>query len=294
MPHITVVGFALVCWCANSATVPDGHGPRAGTFGLKEGHALALQSGKSARVSGSSAGARPLIVPACAASANATPPTNSMWLTLRDFQVALSSISAPAFIAAGTVLGLVRHCDPNPHGPGEVADDIDFALEHGWYTEHFNELADTLVAAGFAPKWYFPGARRFDGHGVPEAIVRGKGFEAAWTKRGVKVDLFSGDFNPETFVYALWTGGAFKYNGCTEKTTSLAPFKWHGVDVQVPVPLEAYLTHHYGNHYMKPQPWVWDVGPFKTGVCTRGRRRQLMDLELHRAHRQWLESEMGH
>ena len=90
---------------------------------------------------------------------------------------------------------------------------------------------------------------------------------ASWTKRGVKVDLFSGDFSPGTFVYALWTGRS-KYNGCTDKTTSLAPFKWHGVDVQVPVPLEAYLTHRYGNHYMKPQPWVWNVSSFKTGLCT--------------------------
>jgi hypothetical protein len=206
----------------------------------------------------------------------------------------MSSISAPAFIAAGTVLGLVRHCGLNPRGPGAPADDIDFEIEQGWCTEHFSEIADALVAAGFEPEMYFPGAKAFHGHDIPEAILRKTGFEASWKKRGVKVDLFSGDWDssPGTFVFGFFTGkGPAR---CTEKITSLAKFKWHGVDVQVPVPLEAYLTQHYGNDYMTPQPWRWDTGPFKSGLCKPGRRRQLMDLELYRAHRQWLESEMGH
>lgn len=219
-----------------------------------------------------------------------------MFLVMRDFSNALHSISAPGFIVGGTVLGMMRHCDPNPRGPTAKGDDVDFALEHSWYILNFGKIADAMIAAGFLPKWYFPGASSFrKGTNPPASVIKKVGFEASWIKRGIKVDLFSVVTHPDKIVWALWTGGGKHYNRCTWKSTARVPFRWHGVDVRVPVPLDVYLTSAYGKNYMKPQPWAWNVGPFKTGACVSGGRRlqwsqerHTMDVELYTASREWL------
>ena len=215
-----------------------------------------------------------------------------MFLTMRDFANALKRVSAPGFIVGGTVLGLVRHCDPNPRGPSARKDDVDFSLEHSWYIANFKKLADVLVGAGFAPKFYFPGAKLFGKNSLPPVSdIEKVGFETAWTKRGVKVDLFSVVTDPDKIVGALWTGGGSHYNRCTWRSTARVPFNWYGVDVLVPAPLDMYLTSAYGVDYMKPQPWRWDVTPFKLGVCVSGgRRRELhgtYSAELYQAALAW-------
>ena len=200
-----------------------------------------------------------------------SPPSTKTWLSLRDFQHVLDQVSAPAFLFGGTVLGLTRHCDPNPRGRNRESDDVDFAVEHRWYIENFNTLSRALAAAGFKPKWYFPGGGSFrSGSGPPVHIIKAVGFEAAWTKRGIKVDLFSVTFEKDKIIGALWTGGGKKYNQCVWKSTSQVSFKWYDINVRVPKPLNVFLTSWYGKDYIRPQPWVWNVGPFKTGACTDG------------------------
>ncbi len=107
--------------------------------------------------------------------------------------------------------------------------------------------------------------------------------------------MFSVVTHPDRIVAALWTGGGKHYNKCTWKSTSRVPFNWHGMDVRVPVPLDTFLTSMYGKDYMTPQPWAWNVGPFKVGACVSGgrrlqrsQRRQSMDVELYLASREWL------
>jgi len=192
----------------------------------------------------------------------------------------MNSIGAPAFIHGGTVLGLARLCRAGLHS----ADDVDFALEWGWYKDNFDRIVDALLAAGFRPMFYFPGAKSFhQGHNVPVSMRETMGFETGWTSRGgLKVDLFSivweeraNASSPSYYTWGLWAP-ANKFNKCKAAATGVAPYSWHNVKTSVPTPLEPLLVSLYGKDFMTPHSWRWDVEPFTIGSCVRSKRRRAL------------------
>ena len=233
-------------------------------------------SGNGSIVPRSSVSPIPLQVAACTHPNPRFPrhdENGALWLTLKAFVKAMQSIHAPVFIHAGTVLGLGRQCTV-------FGDDVDFGLEFEWYKEHYHEIEQALVASHFRPKWFFPGASAFSPGSIPASAVSTVGFETGWTSLwGVKVDLFSVSWSDGFYTWGLWTAPrAGIYNKCKVKATATAPFRWHGVDVQVPMPLDDVLTSLYGGRYIKPQGWTWDREPFTVGSCVHATRRRSLGM----------------
>ena len=238
-----------------------------------------LEHHQGARLKIKSSPPQELVVPACNGVNSASIVNRAGWQALLDTQKVFDSMDAPAMIFTGTVLGLVRHCDPAVGN--DAIGDLDFAVDRNWYRLNFKELAKKMESAGFRPKWYFPGAhiqRSFQS--IPQKILNVKGFEVSWTHRNkMKIDLFGVTVTNATIEWGLWTSQGLLHNDCIAQATDVVPFTWHGLKVHVPVPVDAYLTSLYGKEYMKPANWMWDEEPFTIGSCTKAPKENIYHPE---------------
>ena len=125
-----------------------------------------------------------------------------------------------------------------------------------------------MVEAGFEPMYKNPFG------------TKGQfGYEEAWVKNAVRVDLFS---TVEKVTYIAWTLWVKKWFGrwgpkleypCVANRTSVENFSWGNVTIRAPVPFDLVLTGQYGDGWREPFPgqWVWNKHPFTVGACVRDR-----------------------
>ena len=158
-----------------------------------------------------------------------------------------SNVSAPYLLSDGSLLQLYRNCSVG-------LSDLDFSLDQAWWKENKQELEKELVTAGFKLAAIFGNMNMF-------------GYEEAWEKNGVKVDIFSSIMKGNIRVTGFWVQG--KLYACSMPMESVVMYKCMGmVEVRVPFPVEDALLSMYGRNYPYPLgSWHWDVYPFLTGYC---------------------------
>ena len=93
------------------------------------------------------------------------------------------------------------------------------------------------------------------------------GYEEAWGRDGIKVDLFSSIVANGTHTIAMWVGDN-KYF-CSYPMEGAEEVMWlEGRKVRIPVPTEKALKHMYSVNWRTPfKNWRWYVDPFLTGYC---------------------------
>ena len=187
---------------------------------------------------------------------------NTMTTVLGEMISIFNKVGAPYYIHAGTLLGFVRDC--------KLKSDIDFALPLKWWTVPDNRkaLMETMNKTGYA--YYYD--KPFGSEGF-------LGYEEAWSKYGVKIDIFSTIEHDDYMAWALWVNG-LEYP-CFVNRTSVEEFNWGNLTIRVPVPFDSALTSLYGKHWRDPFPgeWVWDKHPFSVGGCDcdRGKIQQIVE-----------------
>jgi len=197
-------------------------------------------------------------VPACQGT-HAHNPNSNLWKAMRDFSLAVEGLDAPIFVHGGTLLGLVRSCTT-------FGDDLDFIVERKYYADNFQRIANALRKAGFRYKWFFPGANRSYPNKEQTEVL---GFEASWVKYSVKLDLYGVDIGQSQFMWGLWDPENV-YNHCPIRyEATFRIFSWHGVPVKVPEAPTRILKELYGELFMQPRRWRWNIEPFTVGPCNR-------------------------
>jgi len=205
---------------------------------------------------------------------------------------ALNSMDAPYNIFGGTVLGLVRGCYIFDY-------DLDFVVDRDWLKDNVDKAVSAILGAGFVPNTVFgkidtPGFERswnFDkslielgSHQLSASLQHavemhlGNRTNAISllhrdSRTTIKADLFTISRTREYYEWGLWltnsATGKQEFAPCTAKFTHTATFRWFGVDVKIPLPLKDGLISLYGDHYMTPHPWTWNVEPFTIGSCRK-------------------------
>ena len=93
------------------------------------------------------------------------------------------------------------------------------------------------------------------------------GYEEAWERDGVRVDLFSSIVVNGTHTIAMWVGEN-KYLCSYPMEGAEEVMWWEGRKVRIPVPTERIVEHMYSVNWRKPfTNWRWDIDPFLTGYC---------------------------
>lgn len=177
-----------------------------------------------------------------------THPKGKIWDTFADMVSILNKIDAPYNLHGGTLLSWYRDCSVGNQ-------DIDFTLDLKWFTEHNKLLAKTLKNNG----WRMEHA--YGKFGKP-------GYEEAWLKRNIKVDLFS-----QALLNGKHTTG-MTVNGitypCMITKTGTLTYKWADMQIQVPEPIEGVLEQLYTDWKTPLKKYAWDIDPFKKGnQCTK-------------------------
>jgi hypothetical protein len=206
------------------------------------------------------------------------------WNAMKAMAIALNSLDAPYNIHAGTVLGLVRSCSIFDY-------DIDFAVERDWLKSNLDQTVSAILAGGFTSdrtlgqpdhvgyerKFRFVSPIEADARRLYQANVKaafktnlatnGNGSKVqVLHSSGINVDLFTIERTSDHYEYGLWMDNGERAS-CYTKSTGTAEVSWLGVNVKVPVPLADVLTSLYGEDYMTPRPWTWNVEPFTIGSC---------------------------
>ena len=133
---------------------------------------------------------------------------------------------------------------------------MDFTLESWWWLEGDNrEKLKTLLEEKQIKRNVV-----FGTFGEP-------GYEEAWGRDGIKVDLFSSIVANGTNTIAMWVGGN-KYFCSYPMEGAEEVMWWEGRRVRIPVPTEKAVEHMYSVNWRTPfDNWRWDVDPFLTGYC---------------------------
>jgi hypothetical protein len=172
-----------------------------------------------------------------------THPKGVIWDTFKDMITILNNLIAPYNIHGGTLLSWYRDCSLG-------GQDIDFTLELEWFTKNNKKLRNNLLKHGWKMERIF-------------GQIGNAGYEEAWLKNNIKVDLFS-----QTLLHEKYTNG-LTINGITypciiEKRGTLS-YKWGDLSMKVPVPIEPALKSLYRDWKTPAKKYVWDIDPFKEG-----------------------------
>jgi hypothetical protein len=159
-----------------------------------------------------------------------------------------NSLSAPYLLSEGSLLHLYRNCSVGNS-------DLDFSLEHSWWMENKEKLDNDLANAGFNRTAVFGNIDMF-------------GYEEAWEKNDIKVDIFSSIMEENTHKIGFWVQG--KLYTCSIPLQMVGLYNWRGsVTVRIPLPVEDAVIAMYGRNYEHPvEGWQWDLYPFLTGYCS--------------------------
>ena len=182
-------------------------------------------------------------LPACSHQ----PQNLQRWDVFKDVVYALQAVACPFTIHAGTLLNFVRDC--------ELLDsDFDFTIPLTWWRLHAYELESEMKRRNFIRTWRFGQISKF-------------GYEVAWNKAGIKTDFFSRVDDDTAMITGLWVNS--KVAHCQTKRAYTATTNWAGIQIRVPMPVEAALTSLYGTEWhVKSNKWNWAQSPFTVGSCT--------------------------
>jgi len=175
-------------------------------------------------------------------------PDGVMWNTFKNMIGILNSLKAPYNLHGGTLLSWYRDCSLGNQ-------DIDVTLELKWFTSNNKILRKKLLANGWRLEHAF-------------GTIGKAGYEEAWLKNKIKVDIFS-----QTIVRGKHTNG-LTINGvtypCTIEKKGTSVYKWSDIQIRVPVPIEDALKSLYNDWKTPVNDYVWYINPFKKGnQCTK-------------------------
>jgi len=166
----------------------------------------------------------------------------------------MNDLKAPYNLHAGTLLFFVRDCKL-------ASDDFDFVVPLPWLQAHHKAVVSAFLKAGFTYKYPFKVFGTLDK----------PGYEIAWTKLGVKVDLFSVVEEEHRYIWTMRRCGACTMYNCSTFRESTQDALWGDILLRIPYPYEAALAGNYGKDWRKPYPkWRWYEDAFDIGNCNNG------------------------
>ena len=180
---------------------------------------------------------------------------HNKWLVFTDVIHVLDRLNAPYNIHAGTILGFVRD--------RELKDsDIDIAVSSEWMKTNNAAFINAFKRAGFDYMY-----KTASGQLSPFGQLGQFGYEVAWTKRGVKTDVFSRLDYPDRYETGLWYHGVV-YR-CVTHRRGVETAVWDSLHIQVPVPYDLVLSSLYGTNWTLPFPgkWRWFEDALEVGSC---------------------------
>ena len=175
-------------------------------------------------------------------------PEGIMWDTFTNILTILNQMNAPYNLHAGTLLSWYRDCSLG-------GSDIDFTIDLSWFTKNNAQLKTQLLNQGWKQRHVF------GTFGKP-------GYEEAWVKNKIKVDLFS-----QTLLNGRYTTG-LTVDGitypCMIEKYGTEVVKWGNLSMKVPIPIEGALKSLYNDWKTPVKNYAWHINPFKKGnQCTK-------------------------
>lgn len=175
-------------------------------------------------------------------------PKGIMWDTFTNILTILNQMNAPYNLHGGTLLSWYRDCSLG-------ASDIDFTVDLSWFAKHNAKLKNKLLNQGWKQKHVF-------------GTFGKAGYEEAWVKNRIKVDLFS-----QTLLNGKYTNGLTvdgKTYPCVIEKYGTEVAKWGDLSMKVPIPIEGALKSLYNDWKTPVKNYAWDIHPFKEGnQCTK-------------------------
>ena len=170
------------------------------------------------------------------------------WSVIQTVLEVFTELSAPYLLSEGSLLHLYRNCSVG-------LSDIDFSLGHQWWKTNKDYLNKKLLAARFNQTAVFGSIESF-------------GYEEAWEKDGIKVDIFSSVRKDNVHVIGFWVKG--RLYPCSMPVQRVVVYRWRGArGVRIPYPVKDAVLAMYGRNYKYPMDgWQWDIYPFLTGYCS--------------------------
>ena len=175
-------------------------------------------------------------------------PKGIMWDTFTNILTILNQMNAPYNLHGGTLLSWYRDCSLG-------ASDIDFTVDLSWFAKHNAKLKNKLLKQGWKQKHVF-------------GTFGKAGYEEAWEKNRIKVDLFS-----QTLLNGKYTNGLTvdgKTYPCVIEKYGTEVAKWGDLSMKVPIPIEGALKSLYNDWKTPVKNYAWHINPFKKGnQCTK-------------------------
>ena len=172
------------------------------------------------------------------------------WRNFVDTVKSFEEVGAPYQLHAGTLLGLVRDC--------ALKSDLDFAVPRTWFTDdptRVGQLGRALKSRGFHYNFRFGTIQEF-------------GFEIAYARDRLRVDIFTIDEIDTSFDWGYWRFDSGQHR-CTVKRTSVEDtFYWGNLTgLRIPMPVEDVLESLYSKDWRAPTDnWPW-TNIFSIGSC---------------------------
>ena len=168
-------------------------------------------------------------------------PSGDKWNTFRSIITLLNKLKAEYMISGGTVLFWYRDCNFGDS-------DIDINIDWDWFVSHVKVLKAALKQNGFVKVHKFGQIDKY-------------GYEEAWKKNGIKVDLFTqarvnGKYISGTTIHGI-------VYPCYSFFERYAVHSWNSLEFRVPEPIEPYLKKKYGNWRIPERGYHWARSPFK-------------------------------
>ena len=174
-----------------------------------------------------------------------TKPSGKMWDVFSNAVNILNEMKAPWILYSGSLLFYYRDCKI-PH------DDLDIQLDLDWMVKNNNKLSNYFLENNFKKKMTF-------------GTIGKMGYEEAWVKDGIKIDIFSG--SGETHISGITIHG--KTYPCPHDHKYIETHNWNGIILNIPGPVEYVLNQWYGNWKIPPKSYQWDTTPFENGWCIK-------------------------
>lgn len=175
-------------------------------------------------------------------------PKGIMWDTFTNIVTILNQMNAPYNLHGGSLLSWYRDCSLG-------ASDIDFTIDLKWFAKHNAKLKNELLNQGWKQKHVF-------------GTFGKAGYEEAWVKHGIKVDLFS-----QTLLNGKYTNGLTVHGityPCVIEKNGTEVTQWGNLSMKVPIPIEGALKSLYNDWKTPVKNYAWDIHPFKKGnQCTK-------------------------
>ena len=173
------------------------------------------------------------------------------WGLFKNMIGIFNELDVPYSLSWGTLLFWYRSCSFD-------SSDMDFSIDMDWFKNKTNHLLlhDMLVKNGW---------RKEATYGIFGVI----GYEEAWIRDGMKMDLFSLSYVNGSYVCGLTLLDGNMYS-CFVKRKGMSMYKWGDLMIRAPSNVESVLDFGYGKDWRIPDPnYQWDVTPFKRGVCSK-------------------------